>query len=63
VSGPIIAIGSISALGYRGIFAVCAALTVVALVVIWRASRTTRRRDGKTDLATIDEESTSDAGG
>ena len=51
VSGPIIAIGSMSARGYRGIFAVCAALTVVALVVIWAASRTTSRRQSETDSA------------
>jgi SET family sugar efflux transporter-like MFS transporter len=63
VSGPIIAIGSMSALGYRGIFAVCAALTVVALVVIWAASRTTRRRQSKTDSASMAEEQIPDPGG
>ena len=61
VSGPIIAVGSMSTLGYRGIFAVCAALTVVALVVIWVASRTTKRRQGESDSAGI-EEPISDAG-
>jgi len=61
VSGPIIAVGSLSALGYRGIFAVCAALTVVALVVIWVASRTTKHRQGESDSASI-EEPISDAG-
>jgi predicted MFS family arabinose efflux permease len=50
-----------SALRYRGIFAVCAALTVVALVVIWLASRTTRRRRSETDSASM-EEPISDAG-
>lgn len=63
VSGPIIAIGSMSARGYRGIFAVCAALTVVALVVIWAASRTTRRRQSETDSASMAEEPIPDPGG
>jgi len=40
---------------------VCAALTVVALVVIWVASRTTKRRQGESDSAGI-EEPISDAG-
>lgn len=42
VSGPIITFGSMTVLGYGGIFAVCAALTVSALVVIAVASRTTK---------------------
>ena len=61
VSGPIIAVGSMSILGYRGIFAVCAALTVAALVVIWVASRTTRRRESETDSPGMEEEPISDA--
>ncbi|WP_442545678.1 MFS transporter [Arthrobacter sp. KN11-1C] len=39
VSGPIIALGSTTALGYQGIFAACAALTVLALIVIVLAGR------------------------
>lgn len=42
VSGGIIALGALTPLGYRGIFAVCAALTVLALGVLWAASRTAR---------------------
>ena len=42
VSGPIIAIGSLTALGQRGIFLTCAALTVVGLLIIAIASRTTK---------------------
>ena len=34
VSGPVIALASIKALGYPGLFAACAVLTVVALVII-----------------------------
>jgi SET family sugar efflux transporter-like MFS transporter len=44
LSGPIIAFGSMTTLGYRGIFAVCAALTAVALVVIGMARQATRPR-------------------
>jgi SET family sugar efflux transporter-like MFS transporter len=40
VSGPIIGFGSATALGYGGVFAVCAALTVVALVAMVAAGRT-----------------------
>ena len=40
VSGPIIAIGSLTALGQRGIFLTCAALTLIGLVIIAIASRT-----------------------
>ena len=46
VSGPIIAVGSLTVLGQRGIFVTCAAATLVGLVIIAIASRTTRRRSG-----------------
>ena len=42
ISGPIIAIAGIAAFGYAGMFAVCAALTVVAalvLIVVHSAAR------------------------
>ena len=39
VSGPIIAIGSLTAVGQPGIFLTCAALTVIALLIITVASR------------------------
>ena len=42
VSGAIIAGGSQTALGYRGIFVACAALTALAFVAIGAAARTTR---------------------
>ena len=42
VSGPIIVIGSLTALGQRGIFLTCAALTVIGLLIITIASRTNR---------------------
>jgi SET family sugar efflux transporter-like MFS transporter len=41
VSGPIIGLGSSSALGYGGVFAVCAALTASALVLIALVRRAT----------------------
>lgn len=44
VSGPIIAVASIEPLGYPGLFAVCAILTVVALIVIDVTRRASRRR-------------------
>ena len=44
VSGPIIAIGSLTALGQRGIFLTCAALTLIGLVIITVARRTAPRR-------------------
>jgi SET family sugar efflux transporter-like MFS transporter len=47
VSGPIIALGSTTALGYQGIFAACAALTVLALLVIVLAGRPSRRMPPK----------------
>jgi len=43
VSGPIIAIGSLTVLGQRGIFVTCAVVTLVGLAVIVIAGRTTRR--------------------
>lgn len=43
VSGPIIAIGSLTVLGQRGIFLTCAALTLLALMIIGVAGRTARR--------------------
>ena len=46
VSGPIIAVGSLTVLGQRGIFVTCAAATLVGLVIIVIASRTTRRPSG-----------------
>jgi SET family sugar efflux transporter-like MFS transporter len=46
VSGPIIAVGSLTVLGQRGIFLTCAAATLVGLVIIAIASRTTRRPAG-----------------
>jgi SET family sugar efflux transporter-like MFS transporter len=49
-SGPIISFGSLTALGYSGIFAVCAALTVLALILIGVVGRTTR--SARTPLAT-----------
>ena len=42
VSGPIIAIGSLTALGQRGIFLISAVLTLIGLAIIAIASRTTR---------------------
>ena len=43
VSGAVIGLGSLTPLGYGGVFAVCAALTVLALVAIGVAARITRR--------------------
>jgi SET family sugar efflux transporter-like MFS transporter len=42
VSGPIIAIGSLTVLGQRGIFLSCAVLTLVGLIIIAIAGRTAR---------------------
>jgi len=42
VSGPIIAIGALTVLGERGIFVACAALTLLALVVVGAAARSQR---------------------
>ena len=43
-SGPIIAVGSLTVLGDRGIFVACSVLVLAALVVVWAAARTGRRR-------------------
>ena len=43
VSGPIIAVGSLTVLGQRGIFVTCAVVTLLGLVVIVVAARTTGR--------------------
>jgi SET family sugar efflux transporter-like MFS transporter len=42
VSCPIIAIGSLTVLGQRGIFLISAVLTLIGLAIITIASRTTR---------------------
>ena len=42
-SGPIIGLGAMTALGYRGVFTACAALTVGALVGIGAVNRAARR--------------------
>lgn len=39
-SGPLIAIGSMSAYGYQGVFAACTVLTAVALVIIELTAKT-----------------------
>ena len=44
VSGPVIAIGSATVLGQRGIFLACAALTLVGLLIIVLARRISRTR-------------------
>jgi SET family sugar efflux transporter-like MFS transporter len=46
VSGPIIAFGSLTALGQRGIFLTCAGLTLTGLVIIAIARRTTKPARG-----------------
>jgi SET family sugar efflux transporter-like MFS transporter len=46
VSGPIISFGSLTPLGYGGIFVACAVLTVFALIMIGVVSRATRRGGG-----------------
>jgi len=40
VAGPIIAVGSLTALGQRGIFLACAVVTVIGVGIIGIASRT-----------------------
>jgi MFS transporter, SET family, sugar efflux transporter len=42
VSGPIIGLASMTALGYQGVFAACAALTVLALIVLKMTGRRLR---------------------
>ena len=44
VSGPIIAIGSLTVLGQRGIFLTSAVLTMVGLGIVWLAGRTSAGR-------------------
>lgn len=46
VSGPIIGLASLTALGYQGVFAACAALTVLALVILRLTGRRVRLDDG-----------------
>lgn len=43
VSGPVIGFGSATALGYSGVFAVCAVLAVLGLVVVLALGRPARR--------------------
>ncbi|WP_349903626.1 MFS transporter [Parafrigoribacterium humi] len=43
ISGPIIGLGATTAMGYQGVFVICAALTVVALVLVEFARRGARR--------------------
>jgi SET family sugar efflux transporter-like MFS transporter len=43
ISGPIIGLGSVTAMGYQGVFIICAVLTVVALVFVEFARRNARR--------------------
>jgi SET family sugar efflux transporter-like MFS transporter len=50
VSGPIIAIGSLTGLGQRGIFVTSAVLTVIGLVIITVANRTTTNAARKDQL-------------
>jgi MFS transporter, SET family, sugar efflux transporter len=47
VSGPIIAFGSLTALGQRGIFLTSAVLTMIALLIITIAGRTTKPARGE----------------
>jgi MFS transporter, SET family, sugar efflux transporter len=51
VSGAVIGLGSRTALGYGGIFALCAALTAVALIAIGVAARITKREMRGTETA------------
>ena len=46
MSGAVISFGSLTPLGYGGIFAVCAGLTALALVAIGVAARITKRHMG-----------------
>jgi len=50
VSGPIIAIGSLTALGQRGIFLTCAALTVFGLLIVVTIAGRTRQGHGEGSL-------------
>lgn len=60
VSGPIIAFGSATAFGYQGIFAVCAALTVVALVIAEVARRISRRAQNRMPMPEVTAEPAQD---
>jgi SET family sugar efflux transporter-like MFS transporter len=51
VAGPIIAVGSLTVLGQRGIFLTSAAVTLVGLLIIAIAYWTTERRQAATDAA------------
>jgi MFS transporter, SET family, sugar efflux transporter len=51
VSGPIIAIGSLTVLGQRGIFVACAAVTLIGLLIIAIASRTTKSARNNSAMA------------
>jgi MFS transporter, SET family, sugar efflux transporter len=42
VSGAVIGLGSLTPLGYGGVFAACAALTALALVAVGVAARLTK---------------------
>ena len=50
VSGPIIAVGAMTALGQRGIFVASAAVTVLGLLIIAAAYWTTRRHPAATAI-------------
>ena len=44
-SGPIIAFGAMTSLGYRGVFVACAVLTAAALVTVGAVNRVHRRTE------------------
>lgn len=52
ISGPIIGLGATTAMGYQGVFAICAAITVVALVLVEFARRGARRPAAPVDIST-----------
>jgi MFS transporter, SET family, sugar efflux transporter len=56
VSGAVISFGSLTPLGYGGIFAVCAGLTVLALIAIGVAARITKRSTEMTGTETAPED-------
>jgi SET family sugar efflux transporter-like MFS transporter len=60
VSGPIIAIGSLTVLGQRGIFLVSAALTLISLAIIAVANRTTAKPARHAAAGSSDYEITAD---
>ena len=49
ISGPIIGLGSTTAMGYQGVFAISAALTIVALVLVEFARGGARRTPASID--------------